>query len=170
MDVLSAIKERRSIRKFSSKPVEKEKLNKVLEAGRLAPSARNTQPWRFIVVDDKELIQRLYHASQDQHQVLEAPIALVVCTEGLNRTMMCGQPSHTVDASIALSFMMLEAQEQGLGTCWLGMFDPNMVRAILDIPEDVMVMAITPLGYAEEIPEHRSRKSIDDIVYYNGYK
>lgn len=170
MNVLDAVKGRRSIRKYSPKTVEEEKINRILEAGRLAPSARNNQPWKFILVDNKEIIEKLYHAAQGQKQVLEAPLALVVCAEGLNRTMMCGQPSNTVDVSIALSYMMLEAHEQGLGTCWLGMFDTNMVRAILDIPDDVMVAAMTPLGYPAEEPKARPRKELNDVVCYNRYK
>ncbi|MCF6466664.1 nitroreductase family protein [Clostridium sp. Cult2] len=169
MDVLSAIEGRRSIRKYSSKPVEEEKLLKVLEAARLSPSAKNRQEWKFVVARDPEIREKLTEAI-GQPFVGEAPIILVCCGTETEGIMKCGQPRYTVDLSIATAYMILEAYEQGLGTCWLGSFDENMVKDVLDIPEEVRVVSITPLGYPDESPSPRPRKSLDQIVCYDKYK
>ncbi|HEX2938575.1 MAG TPA: nitroreductase family protein [Ruminiclostridium sp.] len=168
MDVMDAIKLRRSVRKYSSKPIEEEKLNAVLEAARLAPSASNFQGWRFVAVTDKEKITRLKEACGDQEQVGMAPAVIVVC-ETYHRMMACGQPAETIDASIAMSFMLLEAREQGLGTCWIGLFYEDKVKAVLDIPDDVSVVAVTPLGYPDDEPPARPRKTFSEVISYNKY-
>ena len=169
MDVLTAIKERRSIRKYADKPVEEEKLQKVLEAARLSPSARNQQEWKFIVVKDPETRKKLTEEAIGQPFVGEAPIILVCCGTEPESIMRCGQPRYTVDLSIATAYMILAAYEQGLGTCWLGSFDENKVKEILDIPEGVRVVSITPLGYPDESPAPRPRKELDEIISYDKY-
>jgi nitroreductase len=168
MDVLTAIQGRRSIRKYSSKAIEEEKLLKVLEAARLSPSARNQQEWKFIVVKDQETRERLTEAI-GQPFVGEAPIILVCCGTDPESIMKCGQPRYTVDLSIATAYMILEAYEQGLGTCWIGSFDEKMVKEVLGIPEKVRVVSITPLGYPDESPSPRPRKELDEIVTYDKY-
>ena len=168
MDVLSAIQGRRSIRKYSNKPVEEEKLLKVLEAARLSPSAKNQQNWKFIVVQDGETRERLTKAI-GQSFVGEAPIILVCCGTEPESIMRCGQSRYTVDLSIATAYMILEAYEQGLGTCWLGSFDEGKVKEVLNIPEEVRVVSITPLGYPSESPSQRTRKTLDEIVSYDKY-
>lgn len=168
MDVLSAIKGRRSIRKYSNKPVEEEKLLKVLEAARLSPSARNRQEWKFIVVRDDKTREELTEAI-GQPFVGEAPIILVCCGTESEGVMRGGQPRYTVDLSIATAYMILEAYEQGLGTCWLGSYDEGKVKEVLDIPEGVRVVSITPLGYPDESPSPRPRKELDEIVSYDRF-
>jgi len=169
MDVLSAIKGRRSIRKYSSEPVEDEKLLKVLEAARISPSARNVQEWKFIVVKDQEIRAKLTNEAICQPFVGEAPIILVCCGKETSGLMKCGQPRYTIDVSIATAYMVLEAYELGLGTCWLGSFDENKVKEILDIPQEVRVVAMTPLGYPSESPTQRPRKSLEEIISYDKY-
>lgn len=168
MNVLSAIQGRRSIRKYSNKPVEDEKLLKILEAARLAPSARNRQNWKFIIVKDSKIRKELTETI-GQPFVGEAPIILVCCGTEPESIMKCGQPRYTVDLSIATAYMILEAYEQGLGTCWLGKFDEGMVKKVLDIPENIRVVAITPLGYPEESPLQKPRKRLDEIISYDKY-
>lgn len=168
MNVLSAIQGRRSIRKYSNKPIEDEKLLNVLEAARLSPSAINRQNWKFIVVKDSETRERLTEAI-DQPFVGEAPIILVCCGTEPESIMRGGQPRYTVDLSIATAYMILEAHAQGLGTCWLGSFDESMVKDVLDIPKNVRVVAITPLGYPAESPSQRSRKRLEEIISYDKY-
>jgi len=166
MDVMTAIKSRRSIRAYKSIEVEEEKLNLILEAARLSPSARNLQNWKFIVVRDKKLRERLVEAAAGQKFVGEAPLTLIACATAPERVMTCGQPANTIDLSIALSFMMLEAAELGLGTCWLGSFYEDKVKEVLNLPEGYRVVAMTPLGYPDENPAPRPRKSIEEIVEY----
>ncbi len=166
MDVMRAILERRSIRRYQDRPIEESVLAKVLEAGRLAPSARNEQDWRFIVVKDAGLRAKMVDACLGQSFIQDAPVHLVVCANNV-RDMACGQPARTVDCSIALSFMMLEAVECGLGTCWLGSFDNQAVKSLLHIPDDYQVVAVTPLGYPDEQVEARPRKALDQVVAYD---
>lgn len=169
MSVLSAIRDRRSIRKYSSKPVEQEKLEQVLEAARLSPSAANAQNWKFIVVTNKSIIEKLKVAAGNQEFVGQAPAIIVAVGTEPSAVMLCGQYRYTVDLSIAVSYLILEAHELGLGTCWLGKFDENAVKEILGIPKKVRVVAITPLGYPDETPALRSRKELSEIVSYNKY-
>lgn len=168
MDVLSAMKGRRSIRKYSSRPVEDEKLQKVLEAARISPSARNLQNWRFIVVKDPKVKEKLTGAI-GQSFVGEAPIILVSCGTETESVMRGGQLRCTVDLSIATAYMILEAYELGLGTCWLGSYDEDMVKDVLGIPEGVRVVAITPLGYPDESPSQKPRKELKEIISYDKF-
>ena len=168
MTVKEAIETRRSIRKYLPNPVEEEKLTLVMEAARLAPSARNDQNWRFIVVRDDEKRRLLCEAAFDQLFVKEAPVVIVAC--GMNsRLMGCGMPTDVVDLSIAVSYITLQACEVGLGTCWLGRFDGQKVRAALGIPSDVSVVAVTPLGYPAQDPDPRPRKTFDEVVSFDAW-
>jgi len=168
MNVSEAILGRRSIRKYDSRPIEEEKLKKVMEAARLAPSAGNSQQWKFIVVTDPKTKEQVMEAAGGQKFVNEAPAVIVAC--GLNPNIMtCGQPRHTVDVSIAMSFVMLEAYEQGLGTCWLGRFDEARLKEILHIPDNVSVVMVTPLGYPAESPAPRPRKQFDEVVSFEKF-
>jgi nitroreductase len=168
MTVQEAIQTRRSVRKYDAREVEQEKLDLVLEAARLAPSAANQQQWRFILVRDREKLQKLLAASDNQPFVGEAPAAIVACATG-SRVMDCGQPTGTVDLSIAMSFMLLRAHELGLGTCWLGHFFADQVKAALDIPDGVEVVAFTPVGYPLETPKARPRKPSGGVISFDKF-
>ncbi|MDD4810769.1 MAG: nitroreductase family protein [Methanobacterium formicicum] len=170
MDVFEAITQRKSIRKYKDKEIEKEKLIKVLESARIAPSASNRQEWKFIVVKDEDTRSRLVSAAHYQKFVGQAPVTIVACSTESERIMPCGQHAYTVDLSIAVSFMMLEATELGLGTCWLGAFDEEAVKEILGIPSDIRVPAMFTLGYADENPAARPRKALNDIVCHEKYE
>lgn len=170
MDILKAIQSRRSIRAYSSTPVEQDKLEHILEAARLSPSAANRQDWKFIVVRDAGLRAKLTEASLGQPFVGEAPIILVACGTNPDSVMSCGQHRYTVDLSIAVAYMILEASSLGLGTCWLGRFDEKLVKEALQIPDEVRVVAMTPLGYPNESPAPRPRKALDAIVCYDRYQ
>lgn len=167
MEVYEAIAYRRSIRNYLDKPVEEEKIEKVLEAGRLAPSAANKQEWHFIIVRDKELREKLMKAAGDQKFVAEAPVVIAACALDSGHIMKCGQPSYSIDVAIALSFMNLQATELGLGCCWIGHFEEGEVKEILKIPETVRVVQLLTLGYFEENPPPKARKRPDEIVSYN---
>lgn len=148
--------------------MEEEKLQKVLETARLSPSAKNQQDWKFIVVQNNKTREELTEAI-GQDFVGEAPIILVCCGTDPSGTMRGGQPRYTVDLSIATAYMILVAHEQGLGTCWLGSYDEKRVKEVLNIPEEVRVVSITPLGYPDESPAPRPRKSIDEIVSHDKF-
>lgn len=162
MTVMQAIEARRSIRHYTEQPVTDEELLAVLEAGRLAPSARNLQGWHFTAVRDASLRGALCTACNGQQMVAEAPAALVVWADG-ERMMGCGQSAATIDCSIALSFMLLRATELGLGSCWLGAFDQNAVKQLLGLPQEAVVVAVSPLGHPAETPAARPRKDPDEV-------
>ncbi|NLL36256.1 MAG: nitroreductase [Fretibacterium sp.] len=163
--LLDLIRKRRSIRSFDSKPVEREKLNAILEAGRLAPSARNEQGWHFFVATLPEHRAQMKDICNGQAFCGEAGAVLFVTTYK-PRTMACGQPAHLLDASIALTCMMLMAEELGLGSCWIGNFDQAKARALLKLPEGEEVVGLMPIGYAKEQPQPRPRKSMDEVARF----
>jgi len=170
MDVFEAITKRKSIRKYKNTEVEHEKLKKILKSAQIAPSAANRQEWKFIVVKSKETRDALADAAYGQKFVRKAPVTIVACSTESERVMPCGQHAYTVDLSIAVSFMILEATELDLGTCWIGAFDEKIVKQILDIPEEIRVPAMFTLGYADENPAPRPRKALDDVVCYEKYE
>jgi nitroreductase len=169
MNVIEAINKRKSIRKYKNTKIDDEKLKKILKSAQIAPSAANRQEWKFIVVKNKETRDELVVAAHGQKFLGQAPIIIVACSTESERVMPCGQYAYTVDLSIAVSFMILEATELGLGTCWLGAFDEGEVKRILNIPEDIRVPAMFTLGYADESPTPRPRKALDDIICYEKY-
>lgn len=169
MDVYSAINQRRSVRAYKDRPVEDEELKKVLDAARLAPSASNRQEWKFVVVRDKNTREKLSKAALGQTFVAQAPVVIVACATEAERVMACGQSAYTVDVSIACAYMTLQACELGLGTCWLGAFHESEVKEILKIPSRIRVVTMMPLGYPEEPPSMKSRKSLNKIVCYEKY-
>ena len=163
MNLMQAVRARRSIRKFLDKPVEEEKLLAVLEAGQLAPSAKNMQDWKFIVVRDFATRQKLAEAARDQQFVGQAPVVIAACGTS-DLVMTCGQPAYAIDVAIALDHMTLAAASLDLGTCWIGAFYEEKVKEILGVPQEVRVVALLPLGYPAEQPGPRPRKSLDDVV------
>jgi nitroreductase len=169
MDVFTAIDQRRSVRAYKEMDVEEDKLRKILEAGRLSPSASNRQEWKFIVIKNKETRWKLADAALGQSFIGEAPVVIVACAVETGAIMLCGQPAYTVDVSIACAFMILQAYELGLGTCWIGAFQENDVKEILKIPESVRVVAMIPLGYPDQPSSQRSRKALDQIVCFEKY-
>ena len=169
MDVLTAIRGRRSVRAYKDTPVEEDKLKKILEAARLSPSASNRQEWKFIVIRNKETRKKLAKAAFHQSFVAEAPVVIVACATEANAIMACGQPTHTVDLSIACAYLILQAYELGLGTCWLGAFKEEEVKKILKIPESIRVVTVIPVGYSDQPPAQGSRKNLDQIVCFEMY-
>ena len=170
MDVSTAMSQRSSVRAYKTTNVEEDKLKKVLEAARLSPSASNRQEWKFIVVKNKETKKKLAKAAFGQSFIGEAPVVIVACGTESKSVMGCGQPTHTVDVSIACAYMILQAYEIGLGTCWIGAFKEDETKKILNIPEHVRVVAMTPLGYPDEPSSKRSRKRLDQIVCFEKYE
>jgi len=170
MDVRDAIKSRRSIRRFLKDTVPKNKLSRVLDAGRLAPSASNRQPWKFIVVQDVDMRYKLSVAARNQRFVSEALVIIVAVALNPDYIMSCGVPSYAVDVATALDHMMLTAVEEGLGTCWIGAFQQQNVKTLLKIPEEMKVVALLPIGYPDEVPVPKPRKTFEDVVCYEQFR
>ena len=170
MDVFTAINGRRSVRAYKSVEVEEEKVKRILEAARLSPSASNRQDWKFIVVRNMGTRKKLAKAAFGQSFVGEAPVVIVACGTEPKTTMACGQPTHTVDVSIACAFMILEAYDLGLGTCWVGAFNEGEVKKALEIPEPVRVVAVIPLGYPDEDLSQRPRKDLEQIICFEKFE
>ena len=166
MTVWEAIQQRYSVRGYLDKPVEQEKLDRLMEGARLAPSAANRQEWRFIIVTDPDKRQELMAAAQGQSFVGEAPVVIVACAVGELREMTCGQLSYPIDVAIALEHIALQATEEGLGTCWIGAFSEDQVKELLALPEDVRVVELMSLGYPSTTPGPKNRLALDEIVMY----
>lgn len=167
MDVFEVIRTRRSIRNYLDKPVEKDKLMRVLEAARLAPSAGNRQPWDFIVVTDPKIKEKLKSA-YPRDWFSSAPVIIVACASPSKAWVRKdGEEYWKMDVAIAMQNLILAAWAEDLGTCWIGAFDEHETRRILNIPQEVRVVAMTPLGYpAEEKEPVTDRKPLSEIVHY----
>ena len=170
MKVFEAIKTRRSVRSYKAEPVPEEKLKKVLEAARLAPSAHNAQEWKFVVVRDVKKRKELAEAALGQSFIAQAPVIIVAVGLDPEHIMSSEVPAYAVDLAIAVDHMTLAAVEEGLGTCWIGAFDQDGVKEVLEIPERYKVVALLPLGFPADKPGPKSRKNIKEIVCYENFK
>jgi len=164
LDVFEAIQTRHSVRKYLEDPVPEDKLMRVMEAARLAPSAGNAQEWRFVIVSDAEKRRALSQAANNQAFVAEAPVVIVACADTDERVMACGQLAYTIDVAIALEHIALQATAEGLGTCWVGSFSEDEVRKVIGAPEGVRIVQLMPLGYPSAAPSPKQRKDISEVV------
>lgn len=164
MTIIEEIAARRSVREYTTRPVEEEKLARILEAGRLAPTARNQQDWRILVVSDPELKERLIdEASPHQPFLRQAPLLLAACALNPSYVMRCGHPSYLIDLAIVLDHVSLQAVREGLGTCWIGSFDEKKAKAVLRVPDAVRIVELMSLGYPQSQPAARERKSVAEL-------
>ena len=161
MSLLEVIFKRRSIRRYKRQPIPDDVLKNILEAGRLAPSANNLQPWHFIVVTDQKLKEGLISGIWNRF-IKDAPVVIVGCGDKRSKW-------STVDVAIALENMVIAAAAQGVGSCWIGDFDEGKVKSLLNIPNHLKVVAMITLGYPDEEPEMPSKKRLEEIVHYNGF-
>ncbi len=176
MNVLDAIRTRRSVRSYASdKPISAEVIQRMLEALRLAPSACNIQPWHFILVADATLRRELAQAANGQMWMADAPVTVVGCgfPEQAYQRMGGYGNSVDVDLAVALDHLTLAAVAEGLGTCWIGAFDEAKVKTLLGVPKQVKVVAMTPLGYpsSPELnhPAPEARKGQGEIFSLDRY-
>lgn len=173
MSFLELVKERYSVRKFSDKKVEKEKLDLILEAGRVAPTAVNYQPQRILVIEDKGSLAKLKSCTPYH---FNAPLALLVCYDStVSWKRHCdNKDMGVVDASIVTTQMMLEAVELGLGSTWVGHFDVDVIKETFKLPEYLVPVAILPIGYprSDSAPHilHGKRYDINDTVFFNTFE
>lgn len=171
MDLFQAIRDRRSIRKYEERLVEKEKLDLILEMARLAPSWKNMQCWRFLVIDQAESKQAMLSAFSDDNPgkkaLTQAPVVIIVCANPQESGIEEGKEYYLADAAIAFEHICLSATALGLGTCWMGWFDEAILKQALNIPSEYRVVGLTPLGYPAQAPNPRPRKQLAEISFYN---
>jgi len=165
MNILPVIRDRYSVRDYQNKPVEKDKLQRVFEAARLAPSASNRQEWRFIAVTDPAKRAALCEAAKGQRFVAEAPVVIAACADTNEHVMACGEKCYPIDVAIALEHVALQAVAEGLGTCWIGAFLQDKVKTILEIPDRIKVIELMTLGYPKgQPPAEKKRMKVDEIL------
>ena len=170
---LDLAKARYSVRNYQDRPVEEDKLQYVLECGRIAPSAANCQPWHIIVIRDKELRKRLA-VTYSRSWFIQAPVVLVICGDHHTGWKRSDGKDHTdIDAAIIVDHFTLAAAEQGLGTCWICNFDSRQCVEILQLPPNIEPIAYLPLGYPGKEPDDRNRhlvrKKMQEIVHWEKF-
>ncbi len=167
-NVLDAIRERRSIRRFQALPVPDGIVEQLIEAAVMAPSAGNLQPWRFFVVKDEKVRQALAMAAGGQNFVAAAPVAIVVCADPTHSASRYGKRGAKLyclqDTAAAVQNILLAAAAFGLGSCWVGAFDEELVAEALDLEERFRPVAILPIGYPAESPRLRPRRPFDEVA------
>ena len=169
MDTLELMKSRRSIRKYLQEPIEFEKLGKILEAGACAPSAGNLQNWKFVVVTQKELREKLADAAFQQFWMTTAPVFIVLCAE-IEKTKkfygIRGERLYSIQNCAAAAMNMINvAWSEGIGSCWVSAFDEEMVKRALQIPDEVRPQAIVTFGYPDEKPPVPPKKDIETVGF-----
>jgi len=169
MTVLEAIRKRYSCRSYQDRAIEQEKLDSIFEAARLAPSAKNLQDWRFVVVTDEQKRQQVAE-STNRPQVFGRAGAIIVACSNSDFVMGCGQTVGPIDVAIALEHICLQAAELGLATCWIGSFKPEKVKAALDIPADIAVIELMALGYSSNGHRETTRQPIENILCYQKWQ
>lgn len=173
MDVLEAIKGRRSIRAFKNQDVPAEIVEELIDAARWAPSAGNIQPWKFIIVRKSRIKRRLVEAALGQMFIGEAPVVIVVCANEERSSQGYGVRGKILyciqDTAAAIQNIHLTAYSLGLGTCWVGAFREEETREILKIPCGMRPVAMIPVGYPAEVPTPQSRRPTSQIVHYETF-
>ncbi|MCM8817186.1 MAG: nitroreductase family protein [Candidatus Omnitrophica bacterium] len=167
MEFQELISKRYSVRSYKTDPVEKWKIEKIIEAARIAPSAANRQPYKIIVIETegrKDELKKIYCADW----FVQAPIVIAICgIKSAAWTRKDGKNHVDIDCAIAMDHMILAATDIGLGTCWICAFDPIEAKRILNLPEDIEPVAFTPVGYPADSPKPKKRKDIAELVCRN---
>jgi nitroreductase len=164
MEVMPEILQRRSVRAYTPQALDKDQIERIIEAGRMAPSAKNRQEWRFVVIQKKETRMKVMDAAFNQDYVGQAPAIIAVCTTNIDYRMPNGQPSYPVDLAFAASHIVLQAVHEGLGTCCITTFDEQEVREILTVPFSMRVVLLILVGHADESPEPTPRKTLKQVL------
>jgi nitroreductase len=173
MDIFQVITDRRSIRKYKDIPVEREKIEQVLNAARLAPSWKNLQCWRFLVLTDPAKRAALVDAFPDdnpgRNAIAMAPCVIVACADPTQSGDDNGIQYYAADTAIAFEHICLSAHALGLGTCWMGWYDESKIKAAVGVPDEMRVICMTPIGYPDQEPKARPRKALSEIAYYENW-
>ncbi|GHV76124.1 nitroreductase [Spirochaetia bacterium] len=176
---MDIIEKRRSIRKYKSNKIDDNLINKLMQSAILAPSGDNTQPWRFIIVDDVKIQKEIIKLSHNQKWMETAPVLIVCIADICSRikdsdNLILDEESSIFelkqiirDTTISIEHIVLEAVNQGLGTCWVAWFKQNEMKTLLGIPNNKYVVGILTIGYADEEPKQRPRKTMEEIVHKN---
>lgn len=178
MEFIDVVKSRTSVREFSLKNVEEEKITYLLECARLAPSWMNKQCWRFIVIKNKETIEAVAKTSLINRWLRAAPVLVIACADPIESGRQNSFEYYSVDVTIALEHLILAATDVGLGTCWVGDFHEEKIKELLEIPKRIRVIALTPVGYpigkpgvttglSKTLLRLTKRKTLDEIVHYD---
>jgi nitroreductase len=170
MEFNELIQKRQSVREYLEAPVPEDKLNRILETARLAPSGGNRQQWKFVVVKEAKRRQQLMEAANNQPMVGQAPIVIATVALDPVRMMLCDVPSYAVDLAIATEHMVLAAANEGLAACWIGAFNQDKAREALGIPSNFKVVSLFPVGYAKGTRPPSPRKSLTEIICYESFK
>lgn len=166
MELYEILTKRRSIRAYKNEPIPEEKLMKVLEAARLAQSANNRQPWRFIIIQNEKHRKKLAEICKGNKWASEAPVILAGVAVDTAYRMGNKRPASDIDLSIALTQIALAAVDQSLGTCWIGSFNYDEAMSYLNIPKDNLLVGFMTLGYPNESPAPKSRKPMEEIIFH----
>ena len=173
MDVLEAIKERRSIRAYTDEEVSERDVERLIEAARCAPSAGNIQPWAFVVVKEVETKRKLSSAALNQTYIQEAPVVIVVCADLIRSSRGYGSRGVHLysiqDTAAATQNILLAAQELGLATCWVGAFHEDEVAKAVKAPRNLRPVAMVAVGYPAERPVAPQKRSFNEIVHYGTF-
>jgi len=166
MEFQEVIKQRYSVRAYKNILIEDEKLNRILEAARLAPTAVNRQPFKLFVIHTSERHEEL-RKIYNKDWFVNAPIVIGICyLSGKGWTQKSGKDFGDIDTAIVMDHLILAATNEGLGTCWIGDFDPEGAREVLELPEGMKPVVFTPLGYPDSEPKEKRRKPLDELVRY----
>lgn len=170
MNFSELINSRVSVRKYKNTPVEEGKLLQVLEAGQVAPSAVNFQPWHFIVINESHQLAKIQNTYQ-REWIKQAPVIIVVCSDHSVswKRNSDGKDSADIDVAIAVDHMTLMATELGLGTCWVCNFDVDNVSELLELPKHIEPCVLLPIGYPDTETGIKKRKSLSEIVHRNKF-
>ncbi|HOE91205.1 MAG TPA: nitroreductase family protein [Candidatus Cloacimonadota bacterium] len=181
MEVLDYIYNRYSVRDFKSDAIPDDVLDTILEAGRLAPSGQNRQCWQFIVVTDKDIIKKIARHSfigLINHFLSNAPVVIVACADPEKSLVLNDQPMYLVDLTLSFQQMIMAAWNYGIGSCWLGGFHEKSLKKVLNIPEQIRIVAMSPFGYPAEkksfyskvvslVSSSKKRLAKEQIIHYN---
>ncbi len=169
-DILAVIRNRLSVRHYSSEEVDEQQVTTLLNAAVLAPSGGNRQPWFFYVVRDLTTRQRLVKDAGEQKFLAEAPVVIVVCVDPNRSAERYAERGATLyciqDTAAAVQNVLLQAAGMGLGTCWVGAFDEQAVSRTLGIPGHLRPVAMIPVGHAARQPKPRPRRDLSEVVKY----
>ena len=169
MDIYEAIKKRYSCRAYENKSIDSARLNRLLDAARLAPSAKNLQDWRFVVVTDESMKRKVAEAANEQMFIADAAVIIVACSNS-DYVMSCGQPIAAIDVAIALEHIALAAVQESLATCWIGSFSADKVRQVLDIPADIEIVELMAVGYPADKARIAKRENLETILCYEKWQ